>query len=364
MRKFLSLTLCILLLFSIVGCSGSQSEPSSEPDIEDPNAYLTDLFHGIYVLEEREGAYGDAKIGGGSFVPLRFSHDRLADYDSYNKTAKIKAPYYECTTGVRMDFYTDAQSISFDYTVTASFGDTNPDCPIDTFNIYENGEFKASQQVKKSEKNTLVYTPTSADAENRITILFPNYHGVALSRFELGNTRPVTDYSHKILVLGDSISQGLYADKPADAYVHQVATALNADYMNLSVGGEIYREEALDEDVHFNPTHIIVALGTNDYYAGISPSKLKSNATSYLQKLKEIYPDVSVTVISPFGNFPLNYHQSIEQAAISMGYDFVNGTTLISQYVSSWNNDQIHPCSVGFNEITAALTPILQQKLS
>ena len=92
-------------------------------------------------------------------------------------------------------------------------------------------------------------------------------------------------------------------------------------------------------------------------------SATKSNAAAYLQKVKETYPNVPVTVISPFGSLPQDYHNSIEQATTATGCNFINGTTLISQYVSSWNKDPVHPSSAGFNEITASLTPILQQKL-
>lgn len=213
MRKILSLVLSVLFLFSVVGCGSRQSEPSSEPEIEDPNAYLANLFHGIYKLEERDGAYGDPMIGGGAFIPMRFSAERIADY------------------------------------------------------------------------------------------------------------------------------------------------------MNLSVGGEIYRAAALDEDVHFSPTHIIVALGTNDFYSNITPNMIKFNASSYLQEIKVIYPNIPVTVIAPFGNIPGEYYDAIKEAADPLGYDTIDGTTLISKNASSWNKDQVHPSSAGFNEITASLTPILQQKL-
>lgn len=362
MRKIISLILSVLLLMTVVGC-GSSSQPSSEPEVDDPNAYLTDLFHGIYKLEEREGAYGEPKIGGGAFIPMRFSNERIAAYEKYNKTAKIKAPYYDCTAGVRMDFYTDADTISFHYTVTTGFFDGNSEYAVDTFNIFENGEYKTSQEVKKGTPGDVIYSRKSGEAESRITIVFPGYHGVCLSQFSLGNTRPVTDYAHKILVFGDSISQGLFADKPADNYVHQVCTALNADYMNLSVGGEVYRMNALDDEVNFDPTHIIVALGTNDYYSNVIPGKIKANANTYLQKIKELYPDVPVTVIAPFGNIPTDYYEAIKEVADPLGYDTIDGTTLISKKADSWYKDNVHPSTAGFNEITASLTPILQQKL-
>ena len=364
MRKIISLVLAALMLLTVVGCGGTTTSSSSEPEvIDDPNAYLADLFHGIYKLEERDGAYGEPKIGGGAFIPMRFSQERMDDYNEYNETAKIKAPYFECTTGVRMDFYTDADTISFHYSVTAGFFDGSADHPVDTFNIYENGEYKSSQKVVKGMPGDVVYRRKSTDPESRITILFPGYHGVSLSMFDLGNTRPVEEYDHKILVFGDSISQGLFAEKPGDNYIHQVCSTLNADYMNLSVGGEIFRSAALDEEIHFDPTYILVALGTNDYYGGVDKGAVSGNAISYLSRVKEIYPDVPITVISPFGNIPADYIAAIGAAAQATDCHFVDGTTLISRQTTSWNADNVHPATPGFNEITAAFTPILQEKL-
>ena len=365
MKKLIGVMLALCMLVIVVGCGATSSSAPSEPDaVNDPNAYLAELFHGIDKLEERDGAFGEVKIGGGSFVPMRFSHERLAAYEAYNETAKIKAPYFHCTVGVRMDFYTDASTISFHFSIIDGFFDGKPEYAVDTFNIFENGEFMKSVDVVKGSASDLTYTRTSTEPESRITIVFPGYHGVSLSNLQLGNTRPVEDYEHKILVFGDSISQGLFADKPADNYVHQVATALNADYMNLSVGGEVYRADALDENINFEPTHILVALGTNDYYSNMTPAKVKNNADAYFEKLSAIYPDIPVTVIAPFGNIPDVYYENIKEAATPYGYDVIDGTTLISKKVSSWNQDNVHPSTLGFNEITAALTPILQEKLN
>lgn len=364
MKRFLSLLLTLFLLLSVAACGGAPAESSSsEPEIVDPNAYLTDLFHGIYKLEERDGAYGDPKIGGGAFVPMRFSHERMAAYAEYNETAAIKIPYYGCTAGVRMDFYTDADTVSFHYYVTDGFFDGKTEYATDTFNIFENGEYQSSQNVVKGVAGDVIYSRKSTEAESRITIVFPNYHGVSLSMFDLGNTRPVEDYDHKILFFGDSISQGLFADRPADAFTHQTATALNADYMNLAVGGEIFRSEALDEEINFDPTYIVVALGTNDYYGGITVDNVKANAYNYLNAVKKLYPGIPVTVISPFGNFSPQYNEAIESAAQMTECHYVDGSTLISRNLSSWYPDMVHPSSAGFAEITANLTSILKEQL-
>ena len=133
--------------------------------------------------------------------------------------------------------------------------------------------------------------------------------------------------------------------------------------MNLSVGGEVYRSNALNEDINFDPTHIIVALGTNDYYSGTLAAKVRSNAIAYFQQLEDLYPDVPVTVITPFGIIPEEYHDRIQSAATPFGYHVINGTSLISKSTSSWSKNKVHPSTTGFNEITAALTPILQKQL-
>lgn len=386
MKKIICLLLTAAMLLSIVGCGGagssvsgpastpgseaasepeSESEPEPEPEsgIVARDEYPANLFHGIYALEERDGPYGHPMAGGGTFVPIRFSHERIDAYKSYNKTAKIAAPYYNCTSGVQMDFYTDAETITFHYSVTDGFYDRDPEHPVDSFCIFENGEYKTSQEVEKGVSGDITYTRESSDAESRITIVFPNYHGISLSSLELGNTRPIDDYEHRILFLGDSITQGLFADKPSDSYVIQMCAALNAESMNLSVGGEIFRSEALDEDVNFDPTYIVVALGTNDFYGGIPATTVEENAFDYLTVLKNIYPGVPITVISPFSSSIIDVRDAVRYAAEDTGCHFIDGPSLIAPAGGRWHADNVHPSTAGFNAITEALTPILREQL-
>lgn len=362
MKRVLCLLTCLTLLFSVVACGQA---PALEPDVpEDPNAYLTTLFRGIYKLEEREGAYGDAKIGGGAFVPMRFTHERLEAYEAYNKTAKIAAPYFNCTTGVRMDFYTDAAELSFRFSVMENFFDGTPGYPTDSFDIFEDGVYQASVPVKHGANGTLTYTRTSTAAESRITIVFPNRHGISLSSISLGNTRPYTDYSHKILVLGASTDQGLFADKPSDNYVDTVCRALNADFVNLSVGGEVYRTEAIEEHYPYDPDLILVDLDGNTFYSGTSESSLPELVKSYLERLKSVYPNAKITVISSFrDNKPASWTQTLESAAQAANVHFIRGADLVNQNQLFWNDDLVHPNSKGFAQIAENLLPLLQEQL-
>ena len=362
MNRVCSLLLTLCLLLGLAACGTATESSSPEPD--DPNAYLADLFHGIYKLEERDGAYGEAKIGGGSFVPMRFSHERLDAYETYNRTAKIKAPYFNCTTGVRMDFYTDAAEISFRFSVLENFFDGSPTHPVDSFDIYEDGVYQTSVPVKHGANDTLTYARKSTGSESRLTVTFPNRHGISLSSISLGNTRPYTDYDHKILILGASTDQGLFADKPSDNYVDTVCRELNADFMNLSVGGEIYRADAIDENVPFDPDLILVDLDGNTYYGGTPESELPGLVKGYLTKLQSVYPDTAITVLSSIrDNKPASWTQTLKTAALDCGVNFIQGSSLLDQTADNFNPDLVHPNSKGFALIAQNILPLIQEQL-
>lgn len=382
MKRIISFVLILMLVLSMVGCSdtakesqsevtpeqseSTQSEPEEEAvdtaALEEYNNWLASLFHGIIKLEERAGAYGEEALGGGTYFPMRFSHERIAAYEVYNSTAKIAAPYYNCTTGVRMDFYTDAKEISFTYATQGTFFDRSGEHPDDCFALFENGEFKGTYIVQYGMPEQLVYERVSEEAESRITIVFPNWHGVALSEFSLGNARPVEEYDQKFLFLGDSIAQGLFADNPSESWTHLVATEFNADYLNLAVGGEIFREAALDSGLPFEPTHIIVALGENDYYGGVNEGTMAQNCRAYLTRLRLIYPGVPVTVVSSFNSDkPESWTASMLTAARDAGCNAIEGTMMASVDADSWNVDRVHPSSKGFKEIAESLVPALNE---
>ena len=357
MKKIIAGLFCVILMISVAACGGSTSSAPSEPDV-DPNAALKSLFHGIYVLEERAETFGEPVEGGGVFVPLRFNSDRLADY-----ATQENIPYGLCTTGVRLDFYTDAAEISFGFSITDGYFDGDGQHPADTFDIYENGEFAESVEVDKMGSVRKVEYTRTATEESRITVYFPTYHGVALYDIELGNARPVESYAYKILFLGDSITQGLFADKVSDSYVSVVACELQADYMNLAVGGEEFRADALDEEIGFTPDHIVICLGTNDVRRNHTSERLRSDCNAYFRRIRQIYKDTPVTVISPYEPYGETFVKAIQEEAVGFEMNYIDGTTLLPYVQDRYYFDIVHPNSTGFGMIAENLVPILKTHL-
>ncbi len=375
MKKMLAALLILALSLCAFGCApADEQESAADTDaapsvseaedmaaLKERNAFVASLFKGTIKVEERAGAYGDEEIGGGSFFPMRFSGERIEAYEQYNATAKIGAPYYNCTSGVRMDFYTDAHEISFDFTVRESFFDRSPDHPDDCFALFENGELKETYLVQYGTNGTLAYK-CQDEGQKRITVVFPNWHGVILREINVGNATPYTEYEHSFLMLGASCDQGLFADNPSHSWIHAVSQSFNADYLNLSVGGEVFRKEALDEGLPFTPTHIFVDLGGNDFYSGLDEQTLAKNCSEYFARLREIYPDVPVTVVTSFrDNKPKSWNQTIITAAQEFEFNTIAGSSLVSQEADRWNVDLVHPNSKGFNEIAENMVPLLRE---
>ena len=358
MKRLLALILSLCMLTALVACGETTKSPSST-DAENDKETLESLFRGIYELEERDPETGESKEGTGAYAPLRFSQERLTRYEGLEDI-----PYAKCTTGVRLDFYTSAEQISFRFVLTDSFGDGRNGYPDDCFDIFENGEYQESVVVSKhSEIREVNYARKSTENESRITIVFPTLHGVVLSNISLGEARPVDSYDHKILVFGDSITQGLYADKVSDSYIDSICRSLNADYMNLAVGGEVYRQAALDRDVHYEPTHIIIALGTNDYHRNHDTQQISVDCNAYFQMISMYYPGVPVTVITPFEDQGENYVSAYTKAAENFGFYVIDGRTLMPMTAENLF-DTVHPNSHGFSVLAENLLPIMRDRLS
>lgn len=324
--------------------------PTEQAETEVDRVYSTeikDIFrHCVQVRED-----------GGALYPLRFSDERLADYKNYPHV-----PYAECTAGVTMEFTTDAATVSMDYKITRNFCNTG-------FDIYENGEYVGNVGKDKM-RGTIAYTRKSADAASDIIICLPTASHVALSNFELGSFRTdVTGDKPKVLVLGDSISQGLFGTTPSRNWPFLLAQECGLDYLNLSVGGETFRKSALDDDVPFAPDHIIVALGTNDLFYTRYINAISKDVEDYTAQLNLIYPDVPVTFITPFTQMYMNASSNmfnstryyalrdvIAEIAAQYGYAVIDGSDLVPAGVEYFaENDAVHLSSLGFETVASNL---------
>ena len=178
MKKGLALLCGLVLLLSLAACGGTTTGESSAVEETDK---ITEIFKGVIRVVEEDGVY----------TPLRFTDEELKEYQR-----QPTIPYSKCTTGVRMDFHTDAAEISFAFNLGTFGNDDNATIPADGFDIFENGEYQTTVIAShKSSEKQVKYARQSTDTESRITILFPTRHEVKISNLSLGNVRPYTGFN-------------------------------------------------------------------------------------------------------------------------------------------------------------------------
>ena len=191
------------------------------------------------------------------------------------------------STGVRLDFTTDSSTFAFK---TASGG---------RYELYINGEYKG--QITNA--NTQVYSTTldTSDGENRITLFLPNggVGSISMVQLDYGASFERQKFDTKFLIIGDSITQAWPTSIDSNGYGHLISMHYNADSIIYGVGGGVFDYKILGTTPEFDPDVITVAFGTNDWARSYNASTLENNMRSFLNKLKELYPDAQIIGITP-----------------------------------------------------------------
>jgi lysophospholipase L1-like esterase len=290
----------------------------------------------------------------GEYCFYRFTEHQMEDVyieipDFYKKS--------KAAAGIRLDFLTDSESLSFRYTIKS--GSSRKfyffDCFVDGVLIAHEGEM---EMVDKAGEVTV--TLGTDKRERRVTLWLPGLSIVRLSDVTLDDgaslRRAPTD--RKILVLGDSITQGYDAVYSSQSYANKLAWALNAEIVNQAIGGEIFRPAILDEELPFTPDLITVAFGTNDW-SGQTAENFEKNADGFYTKLATLYPETPVFVILPIWRADWEkvtrakpFHESREilrgLAQKHPNFRVIDGMLLTPHLPSFFSDLYLHPNDLGF----------------
>ena len=288
----------------------------------------------------------------GVYTPVRFSDERLRVY----REEKPECPYACCPVGMSMEFKTDAEKISFSYRMTKIY------YPVIVFDIYENGLFmRAVREPDGSESGTVEYTLQTPGAV--VEIFFPIGADVTFFDIRIGKFTTVSHaHEPKLLVLGDSISQGLFGVNPSVSVIPLLARHYGYDYLNLSVGGEVFRPDLVEPELAFAPDRILVELGTNDLVFVQDIHKIRKNIDAFFAELKRRFPNTPVTVVSPFWQIvfaegtdemdgklrtTLLIGEHARKVAAEYGHTALDGIQL-SPHEQEFFSDHAHPSDKGF----------------
>ena len=284
--------------------------------------------------------------------------ERSADY--YKKTF--------ATAGVKFLFETDSKFIKLTGTVLSGssrkyysidvFVNGKPVGYIDNFENVELpvnyttfdlpiGDFSKSISLGEGVKTVCVYMPWSA------AVKFEEI-SVADGSFVKGIK---TD--KKLLVFGDSITQGYDALRPSNRYISRIAESIGAEEINKAIGGEVFWEDLAKTREDFIPDYIAVSYGSNDWNKRTKEDFEKS-CREFYTSLRENYPTAKIFAISPiwrkdykkekkFGNF-LDAEKFIKEVADSLdNVTFISGFNFVPHDEEYYADLYLHPNDKGFN---------------
>lgn len=222
----------------------------------------------------------------------RLTREQEAFFASFDVTRIERA---ECPAGVTLEFATDSRSLSLSLQVQELTGRKQ------SVTVFADGKRVTCTPIPLQAQALTINCDAELGAgEKTVVIRLP---GIActqilgLSLDDGASLSPIPERTTKLLLLGDSITQGYDAVNPEDAYAVRLSLALDAEVRNRAIGGDIFRPKypLLRDD--FEPDIVTVAYGTNDWSA--QGATLLEQCDGFYRNLKATYPNARLYALLP-----------------------------------------------------------------
>ncbi len=312
------------------------------------------------------GALTVAEVDGG-FCFARFSPRQQAYYDMTHPDFGKKA---HATSGVRLEFLTDSDHLSFTYTVSSA--SSRPFCffdvSVDGVLLLHHGE----EQLQTSTDTVSLALPAGT---HRVAVYLPCLFRAVLSNVTLddGATLTPVERSCRLLCFGDSITQGYDAHFPSQCYTNLLADLLDAEMVDQGIGGERFCPDLLDKEMNFDPDIITVAYGTNDWRHS-KQDRMAEAAREFYRRLRALYPTARIFAITPTwrgdldlvteaGSFAEGTAIVREAALAQPGITVIDGMGLVPHVAEVFDDSYLHPSDLGFRFYADALFAQIKKSL-
>jgi lysophospholipase L1-like esterase len=248
------------------------------------------------------------------------------------------------SSGVTLEFVTDAKFVTFDYRIPVSFSN-------DSIDVYINGVLRFVYKTQDLGKNgTLEFMLVGE--KNLVEIYFPIDSEVNIKNLVIAGKYKSVKKRTPVLWFGDSITQGYGSNLTSFCYQRVANMALKYEVLNQGIGGYWYDEEFVQEMQGYYPKKIIISLGTNQFRSADYFERVKK----FYDNLTMLYPNVSTLAILPIWRDDLElkdtenlFKTNIKIQEIISNYkqvQIVDGFTLVP-HVDEMFLDKLHPNALG-----------------
>ena len=225
-----------------------------------------------------EGAY---------ICPLTYEEGQIEEFRAADKGWVWRSQF---SAGTRIELMTDATELRFDYNATDFSSSDN------TFDLYVDGVLKCVHKVKKFNFDRAVYT--MREGWKLVQIYLPTDCHIGIKNFNInGGYKSVKDKGQKLLIIGDSITQGYGTFMSGATYVNVLQRKTGYNIVAQGIGGLPFKECVVYKG-EYEPDKIVISLGTNYYEAGLKYDYEKE-VKLFFKKLNELWGDKEIIYISP-----------------------------------------------------------------
>ena len=233
----------------------------------------------------------DISREGDAFFFHRMSEQQA---DAFTRQSPELGPRASAPSGVRFDFYTDAAEVAVRYRLGPHISDR----AYFGLDALVNGTLAAHEGAPSYTDGQEGTLHVHLDGqENHVQIFLSAVTPSSVLSVTVTDGAVIRPYKprRRILMHGDSITQGYDTYYPSACYANRLALYYDAEIINQAIGGACFdpNTPAYAGD-HFD--FITVAYGTNDWTLQVLQS---GAAGEYLDKLTMLYPGVPVFVLLP-----------------------------------------------------------------
>ncbi len=253
------------------------------------------------------------------------------------------------TTGIRLDFHTNSQSLSF-----RALDGRNYELFIDNllnkkFSLNNGDTAFAELRAPLGEKKE----------QYHVSLVLPCHSPAVLEYVEVDDNAFVRPHRFdcKMLFIGDSITQGCAAIYDGYSFAYRVSRFFNANSVIQGIGGAYFHENCFDS-IDFDPDYVFVAYGTNDFGHYHTYEEFCKHAEAHLALIAKEYSNKKIFVISPIwrgkrdgkamGTFE-GCRRIVIDIAKKFGMIHIDGLSLVPPIPDMFIEDCLHPNDMGFS---------------
>ena len=308
---------------------------------------------------------------------FRFTKDEQRIYSTtefYPKTFS--------TAGIRMDFITDGNELNLKIeTKTAT---TRTYFSMDVFvnekhigsiTNFDDSVSKEDYTVKNYQLGKYFKKFTLGEGKKNVSIIFPWSVATTLEEMEIENATYIVPFEKrkKLVLYGDSITNGYDALYSFNTYAVQLGNILDAEIYNKAIGGEVFFPELVGMSSITEPDYVVVAYGSNDW-GKKEREDFNIRCSKFFKEISYRYSKSTIFVITPiwradyreyrkFGQFEEVEKYIKEVCSLYKNIRVISGFDFVPHDTNLFADLRLHPSDKGFEHYITNLSREIEKEV-